>query len=62
MGLMPHDRVVLIVDEITKLLVGSREKEVLKTIGADAVRIDASMADQVITAGESTYRFGVEKV
>jgi isoleucyl-tRNA synthetase len=62
MGLMPHDRIALTVDDVTKLLVGSFEKEVLRTVGAVEVRVDSVHATHELKVGESVYHFGVVKV
>jgi isoleucyl-tRNA synthetase len=62
MGLMPHDRIVLLVDEATSFLLRSYESEVKRTIGADDIRIDDANAVRKITPLEHTYAFEVVKV
>jgi isoleucyl-tRNA synthetase len=60
-GLMPHDRIVLALDDVTKILVDPMEAAVLRTVGASAVVTDLAKADRTLTVNESTYRFGVSK-
>lgn len=61
MGLMPQDRIVLIVDDGTKLLIDTMEAEVLRTVGAGEVRVDEKQTDRTLTVNNSTYRFAVTK-
>jgi isoleucyl-tRNA synthetase len=61
MGLMPQDRVTLIVDDATKLLVDTMEAEVVRTVGASTVVVDAGKADCTLTVNDHTYRFTVSK-
>ena len=58
-GLQPHDRIDLILDETTELLVRSFEKEVKKTVGAEKVLIDTDKADRTLEVNGTTYRFGI---
>ena len=60
-GLMPHDRITLAVDENTKLLIDTQKSEVLHTVGAVEVVVDESRAERTLSLGEVTYRFGIAK-
>lgn len=60
-GLVPQDRITLVVDDATKLLVDTMEKEVTRTVGASEVVVDGDRADRTLTANETTYHFGISK-
>lgn len=61
MGLMPQDRVTLIVDDATKLLVDTMKTEVVRTVGASTVVIDAGKVDRSLTVNDRTYHFAISK-
>jgi isoleucyl-tRNA synthetase len=58
LGLQPEDRITLIVDESTKLLVESFSDEVMRTVGATALRVESSPA-RTLTVSGAIYRFDV---
>ncbi len=58
MGLVPQDRVTLVVDDATKLLVDTMEKEVLRTVGAETIRVETS-PEHELKVNETTYRFSI---
>ncbi len=60
-GLVPHDRIMLVVDDATKLLVDTMEKEVTRTVGASEVVVDGDKADRTLMVNDHTYRFGIAK-
>jgi isoleucyl-tRNA synthetase len=60
MGLTPHDRIVLVVDPTTRLLVETMEAEVLSTVGADTLRTDTAPKYE-LTINGSVYRFDLER-
>lgn len=60
MGLMPHDRVTLVLDDTTKLLVRTFEAELLRTVGAETVRVDMS-PQRELQVNDTTYRFSIER-
>ncbi len=57
-GLMAHDRITLVLDDTTKLLVRAFEEEMLRTVGATTIRIDGS-PERELRVNEVTYRFGI---
>jgi isoleucyl-tRNA synthetase len=57
-GLTPQDRIILMVDERTKLLVDTMEAEVLRTVGAATLRVDTAPARE-LRVGDTTYRFDI---
>ncbi len=59
LGLQPHDRIDLALDEATKFLACSFEEEVKQTVGAQDLRVDADKADRAIVVNGTTYRFGI---
>lgn len=61
MGLIPQDRITLYVDDATKLLTDTMEKEVIRTVGASSIVVDVTNVDRALTVNESTYHFGVVK-
>ncbi len=62
LGLSPEDRIVLSLDTKAELLVETRKEEVLRTVGAREARADEQAATRTLTIGDSSYRFGIEKL
>ncbi len=58
-GLNPDDVIELVVDNQTKLLIEAFEREVVRIVGADSVRVDATAATQLVVTGDVTYRFNI---
>jgi isoleucyl-tRNA synthetase len=61
MGLTPQDRIVLILDDATQLLVRTDEAMMRKTVGAEEIRIGQG-ADRVLSLDGKDYHFGIEKI
>lgn len=61
-GLVPQDRILLVMDDATKLLVDTMEKEVTRTVGASEVVVDEKKADRTLSVNDHMYRFGISKV
>ena len=61
MGLKTEDRIVLILDDETKLLVSSFEADMLRTVGAREIRIEQD-PDRTVTLDGTEYHFGVERI
>jgi len=59
MGLKAEDRIILLLDETTKLLVESFEREVLRTVGARFARADKQGANRSLLVGDTPYHFGI---
>jgi len=60
-GLMPQDRIVLVLDETTHLLVRTDEALVKKTVGASDIRIDQQTECKVLI-DDKEYNFSIEKI
>ncbi|MFZ2253389.1 MAG: class I tRNA ligase family protein [Minisyncoccia bacterium] len=58
-GLNPQDRIILMVDEVTKSLMEGFEAEVLRTVGAREARIDKTLTTQSFTIEGVEYSFGI---
>ncbi len=61
MGLNPHDRVVLVVNEMMSALIENFKKELISTVGADEITIGEATQNQV-DIDDVAYVFDVVKV
>ncbi len=62
MGLKAEDRVTLIVDETTELLIRTDEVLVRKTVGAEEVRIESNTLSHTLSLDSKTYCFSIQKI
>jgi isoleucyl-tRNA synthetase len=62
MGLNPHDRISLIVDDVTHELITSFESEIVHVVGAEGIVTESEKATQKLVIDATTYAFGVEPI
>ncbi len=58
-GLKQEDKIILIVSEATKELMGNFENDVIKTVGAHEVRIDQKNTEHMLAIDGIEYHFGI---
>jgi isoleucyl-tRNA synthetase len=59
-GLVPQDRIILVLDDAAKLLVDTMATEVVRTVGATDIRVELS-PERFLVLGANEYRFDVVK-
>lgn len=60
-GLLPQDRVVLMLDKHTEALILPFTEMLMHTVGAREIQVHDA-APYTVVAGDATYRFGIEKI